>query len=92
MVDCETQTDAFEPLPPPAPYVPKKTGVDVATQVDLSELFDFDREVGPVLDVIVSKTLEQARMEVEEEEELRVIRVCIFFPFGLVCGRTTDCD
>ena len=74
VVDIETQTDEFEDLPPPAPYIPKKTGIDVGTQVDLDELFDFDLEVGPILDVIVNKTLEQARMEVEEEEELAVIR------------------
>lgn len=74
VTDIQTQTDEFEPLPPPAPYVPKKTGIDVSTQVDLDELFDFDLEVGPILDVIVNKTLEQARMEVEEEEELKVIR------------------
>lgn len=74
VVDIETQTDEFAELPPPAPYVPKKTGIDVGTQVDLDELFDFDLEVGPILDVIVNKTLEQARMEVEEEEELAVIR------------------
>lgn len=74
VVDIETQTDDFEELPPPKPYIPKKTGIDVGTQVDLDELFDFDTEVGPILDVIVNKTLEQARMEVEEEEELAVIR------------------
>jgi hypothetical protein len=74
VVDIQTQTDEFAELPPPAPYVPKKTGIDVGTQVDLDELFDFDLEVGPILDVIVNKTLEQARMEVEEEEELAVIR------------------
>lgn len=74
VVDTETQTDEFHDLPPPAPYIPKKTGIDAGTQVDLDELFDFDLEVGPILDVIVNKTLEQARMEVEEEEELAVIR------------------
>lgn len=74
VVDIETQTDEFEPLPPPKPYVPKKTGIDVSTQVDLDELFDFNLEVQPILDVIVNKTLEQARLEVEEEEELNLIR------------------
>ncbi len=39
------------------------------------ELFDFDTEVDPMLNVLCSKTLEQARMEVLEEEELRIIKL-----------------
>jgi predicted RNase H-like nuclease (RuvC/YqgF family) len=39
------------------------------------QLFDFDLEVEPVLDVLVGKTVEQALIEVLEEEELEVLRV-----------------
>jgi radial spoke head protein 3 len=46
----------------------------VSTQIESGELFDFDLEVQPILDVIVGKTLEQALMEVCEEEELAAIR------------------
>lgn len=67
---CEAQTDEFMPEPPPAQYLPQKTGVDVETQVEDGELFSFDDEVEPLLDVLVNKTLEQALMEVEEEYEL----------------------
>ena len=38
-----------------------KTGVDAATQVEDGELFDFDAEVEPILEVLVGKTLEQVR-------------------------------
>ncbi len=38
------------------------------------QLFDFDREVRPLLEVLVGKTLEQAMMEVMEEEELARLR------------------
>ena len=38
------------------------------------ELFDFDKEVEPMLNVLCERTLEQARMEVLEEEELRIIK------------------
>ena len=38
------------------------------------ELFDFDKEVEPMLNVLVLKTLEQARMEVLEEEELKIMK------------------
>jgi hypothetical protein len=38
------------------------------------ELFDFEKEVEPMLNVLCLKTIEQARMEVLIEEELRVIK------------------
>lgn len=34
------------------------------------KLFDFDLEVKPMLEVLVGKTIEQALLEVMEEEEL----------------------
>jgi len=37
------------------------------------ELFDFDTEVEPMLNTLIEKTLEQARMEVLEEHELFLI-------------------
>lgn len=38
------------------------------------QLFDFDIEVKPILEVLVGKTVEQALMEVMEEEELASLR------------------
>lgn len=38
------------------------------------QLFDFDVEVQPVLQVLVGKTIEQALLEVMEEEELDNLR------------------
>ena len=38
------------------------------------ELFDFNAEVEPMLNVLVEKTLEQAQMEVLEEDELAIIK------------------
>lgn len=38
------------------------------------DLFDFDMEVEPILEVLVGKTLEQSMMEVMEEEELANMR------------------
>lgn len=47
----------------------------VATQIVLEDnLYDFNKEVEPVLSVLITKTLEQARMEVLEEEELRIMK------------------
>lgn len=72
--DAEAQTDAFLDRPPSPLFVPPKTGIDVATQILNGELFDFDLEVKPILEVIVGKTLEQSMMEVMEEEELDTLR------------------
>ena len=38
------------------------------------QLFDFDIEVKPILEVLVGKTVEQALLEVMEEEELSNLR------------------
>jgi hypothetical protein len=54
--------------------IPMKRGVDKKTLVADNELFRFDKEVEPILSVLCGKTLEFARMEVLEEEELRVMK------------------
>lgn len=72
--DVETQTDAFLDRPPSPLFIPAKSGVDVATQILEGELFDFDIEVKPILEVLVGKTVEQALLEVMEEEELSNLR------------------
>lgn len=69
-----TQTDAAMDRPPLPLYVPKKLGVDAETQVEVGELFDFNFEVEPILEVLCGKALEQSLMEVLEEEELAAIR------------------
>lgn len=72
--EVETQTDAFMDRPPSPLYIPKKTGLDKETQIYDGDLFDFDFEVEPILQVLVGKTLEQGLMEVLEEEELANLR------------------
>ncbi|XP_072907775.1 radial spoke head protein 3 homolog [Hemitrygon akajei] len=73
-VDVDTQTDAFLDKPPTPLFIPGKSGKDVATQIEDGELFDFDIEVKPMLEVLVGKTIEQALLEVLEEEELMNLR------------------
>ncbi|CAN0347752.1 unnamed protein product [Ectocarpus sp. 12 AP-2014] len=73
--EADTQTDDFQERPQTPDFVPKKTGVDAWTQIEVSDkLFDFEAEVQPMLAVLVGKTLEQARIEVEREHELLFIR------------------
>ncbi|NXS87455.1 RSPH3 protein, partial [Erpornis zantholeuca] len=69
-VDEECQTDEFLDRPPTPLFIPAKSGKDVATQIEEGELFDFDIEVKPILEVLIGKTVEQALLEVMEEEEL----------------------
>lgn len=54
--------------------MPKKTGINKETQIGDYDLFDYDREVQPILNVLLTKTVEQALLEVEEETELEEIR------------------
>eukprot|EP00933_Yihiella_yeosuensis_P072478 TRINITY_DN80871_c0_g1_i1.p1 TRINITY_DN80871_c0_g1~~TRINITY_DN80871_c0_g1_i1.p1 ORF type:complete len:476 (-),score=165.85 TRINITY_DN80871_c0_g1_i1:382-1809(-) len=68
--EAETQTDFILDRPPSPLFMPAKIGVDVETQIEEGELFDFDVECEPVLEVLVGKTLEQSMMEVLAEEEL----------------------
>ena len=74
-VDVDVQTDAFLEQVQVPTFIPEKSGVDVETQIEDGDLFDFDFEVEPILDVLVGKPLEQAMMEVLEEEELEAMRV-----------------
>jgi len=72
--DVECQTDSFLDRPPSPLFVPAKTGVDIETQILEGDLFDFDVEVMPILEVLVGKTAEQSLLEVMEEEELANLR------------------
>ena len=67
------QTDSLPPPPQPVLIWKQKTGEDVECQIEDGDLFDFDEEVKPLIHIIVSKTIEDARREVLEEEELKHI-------------------
>jgi radial spoke head protein 3 len=73
-VDANTQTEAYLDRPPSPLFVPAKSGADAASQVDVAEIFDFDSECAPLLEVLVGKTLQTSMLEVMEEEELAAIR------------------
>nr|CAD7403858.1 unnamed protein product [Timema poppensis] len=72
--DQSCQTLVMLDRPDSPIYVPAKTGIDVETQILPGELFDFDREVLPILEVLTGKTLEQSLLEVLEEEEMAELR------------------
>ena len=68
------QTDPLPPRPQTPLIWPEKTGKDVETQIEDGDLFNFDEEVKPLVHVIASKTIEEARREVLEELELEKIK------------------
>uniref|UniRef100_A0A3B3ZUW4 Uncharacterized protein n=1 Tax=Periophthalmus magnuspinnatus TaxID=409849 RepID=A0A3B3ZUW4_9GOBI len=72
--DAQCQTEAFLDRPNTPLFVPAKSGVDAETQIQDGELFDFDREVQGLLEVLVGKVIEQSLLEVMEEEELACLR------------------
>ncbi|XP_041976164.1 radial spoke head protein 3 homolog B [Aricia agestis] len=73
-MEIGVQTDLFADRPSTPLYVPAKTGADAWTQIYPGDLFDFDTEVQPILEVLVGKTAEQALAEVAQEEELEALR------------------
>ncbi|VVC95834.1 unnamed protein product [Leptidea sinapis] len=73
-MEVGVQTELFADRPATPVYVPAKTGADASTQIYPGDLFDFDLEVQPILEVLVGKTVEQALAEVAQEEELATLR------------------
>jgi hypothetical protein len=59
----------YEDKPPTPKFIPLPPGVEVATQIEDGELFDFNLEVEPILEVLVGRSLVQARYELIEEDE-----------------------
>lgn len=72
--DAQVQTEHDLDYDPEPLFVPSKTGHDKETEIPVGELFDFDFEVTPILEVLVGKTLKIAMIEVMEEEELANIQ------------------
>jgi radial spoke head protein 3 len=70
MYEIACQTSFNVPVVPTPWAMPQLRGASKKTLVEDNELFLFEDEVEPLLSVLCGKTLEQARMEVLEEEEL----------------------
>ncbi|XP_028898925.2 radial spoke head protein 3 homolog [Zeugodacus cucurbitae] len=70
----DTQTDLFLEKPPEPPYIPAKVGVDAATEIADGELFHFDAEAQPIIDILVDACIEQSMLEVAHEQEIAALR------------------
>ena len=74
-IDQETQTQAYMDRPASPLFVRAKVGYDRQTQIEDGDLFDFDLEVEPILELLVGKTLHVSMLELMQEEELEAIRL-----------------
>jgi hypothetical protein len=72
--DVETQTSAAMDRPASPLFVRAKIGFDAGTQIENGDLFNFDLEVEPILEVLVGKTIHVSMLELMQEEELEAIR------------------
>ncbi|KAL3691315.1 hypothetical protein R1sor_004966 [Riccia sorocarpa] len=70
-----TQTDDFLDRPSTPLFIPWKSGPDKETQIYENDLFNFDMEIEPLLEVLVGRSIEQAVMEVMEDHQLAHIRM-----------------
>jgi len=75
-VDERTIEPYFYVDRPPTPeFIPNPSGVDKETQIGDLELFDFELEAEPILEVLVGKAIEQGRIEaIEEWERAELLR------------------
>ena len=73
--DATTQTTYVIEKILPDLSMPVYTGIDKETQIYEGEsLFDFDYEAEPLIQVLMTRILEESQVEVMEEEELRVMK------------------
>jgi hypothetical protein len=72
MFNQNTQTQNFISMSKTSKKNAVKKGVDAETQIEENEveLIDIDKEIEPIIQVLIYQTLEQSRMEVLEEEEI----------------------
>ena len=72
--DLGIQSDEIDYTEKEKIFIPQKLGKDIGTQILDGELFNFDRDVQPLLTVVVGKTLEQSLLEIEQEDEIANLR------------------
>ncbi|XP_030372931.1 radial spoke head protein 3 homolog B [Scaptodrosophila lebanonensis] len=73
-LSVDTQTDLYLEKPPTPLFIPAKVGIDVGTEIGDGELFHFDAEAQPIIDVLVDACIEQSMLEVAHEMELDALR------------------
>lgn len=65
----EVQLDFYLDEAPEPIFVPREKGHDKCSQIEKNDLFDYDLEVEPVIEIIIARCVEASRMELIEEDE-----------------------
>lgn len=63
------EPDYFIDREPYAEFIPRIEGIDKAINLSSTDLFDFNLEASPILQVLCGRALEQGLIEVKEEHE-----------------------
>jgi len=72
-ISSVSQTDAFNHVQPPKQVSTWSQGIHALVQTNDKDLFNFDLEVMPILEVLADKTIEQAIIEMRENKEVENI-------------------
>ena len=72
--EAETQTSAEFKAAIPVRFVSKTSGIDEQTQIEDTDLFDFETEVKPMLEVLVERSMNTAVLELKEELEIAKLK------------------
>lgn len=67
--EISTQTEKIPQIKQLRFDMPEKNGTDVAIQVKEADIFDFDKEAGPIVSVLAQRILEEAEIEALAEDE-----------------------
>jgi len=76
VADESVEPDYYIDRAPDATFIPNMKGIAKATQIfdGDQDLFDYENEVEPILQVLVGKAIEHARIEVIEDYEAKILR------------------
>ena len=72
--DLGIQSDDIDYVEKGKIFLPQKLGKDTETHILDGELFNFDRDVQPLLTVLEGKALEQSLLEIEKKDEIANLR------------------
>ena len=80
MSEKKVATEFYLDRPPVPLFQPKMPAKENCKYTEIDDegrrlIFDFDKEVEPMLNVLCMRTLEQARMEVLMEEVLKTMKI-----------------
>ena len=67
----ELERDYYVDEAPYPEFKPKERGLDYGVQIERGDLFDYEMEVKPLLEILVGKSVVSAINELQEEKEVK---------------------